>query len=888
MTSTRNLTVQWRSALGVCLLKADSFPVVAERRMRPLASIVLALSLLAPPLSAQAGGASPPTSDSVTVVSGEQYEAGSLFTAFMGGGYRSLWTTPIRVPVADLAQWGGGGLTPFDIGGGMTTKTLHLRGADGRRYVLRSVDKTVGALGEDLQGTPVEAIMQDQLSSFHPSGAVITASLLEAVGVLHPQPLLVQVPDSPLLGEYREEFAGMLALFEERPDDLPDGEAGFAGSRRIEQTPDLFDELEEDPGDRVDAYELLKARLIDILVGDRDRSENNYLWARFDDVDGGRVWRSVPRDRDQAFVQFDGFLKGLARNYDPRLVRFEEDYPNIGALTRNAWDIDRNLLVGLDRATWDTTVEEVKTDITDAVISDAVSRMPREHYALIGPELEANLRNRRDNLEEAAQELYEIVFGRSDIHATDEDEVATIDRLGNGGIRVVLQERGPNGDPQGSSHFDRVFAPDETQEVRVYLHGGDDLGRVRGDSYSPIGIYLVGGGGRDEFVNSPSGGRIRVYDGGSATAITGSGIRFDNRPAPRPWSWRGESLRVLDWGSRTMPEVRMGYDGDRGFMLHGDVKTTRYGFLKDPYSSRTQARFGWAFGRSKPFVDVRQYHRGLFGGAADLSLRGRYSGVEIVDFYGLGNETLEAEPRRFYKVDQGQLLVTASLSFGDGERTELAIGPVFKLAESDTTVTGNFVAERRPYGSGTFLQLGVQAALDLDRRNHLAWPTSGYHITAGTVYYPQVLDLEDGIVEARGEIATYLSPSGGNPTLATRVGGKHVWGTFPYHESALIGGSANVRGLREQRFAGRSSLYGSAELRVSLGRFFLLFPADFGVLGFGDLGRVFQDDLPSDKWHKSYGGGIWIAPVTRATTFQISIGRSEGLTALYFGLGFAF
>jgi len=146
-------------------------------------------------------------------------------------------------------------LTPFDGGGGMTTRTLHLRGADGRRYVLRSVDKSVGALGEELQGTPVKSIMQDQLSSFHPSGAVITARPLEAVDVLHPQPQLVYVPNSPLLGEYRDQFAGMLALFEERPDDLPDGAAGFAGSRRIEQTPNLFDELEEDPGDRVDHYD---------------------------------------------------------------------------------------------------------------------------------------------------------------------------------------------------------------------------------------------------------------------------------------------------------------------------------------------------------------------------------------------------------------------------------------------------------------------------------------------------------------------------------------------------------------------------------------------------------------------------------------------------------
>ena len=51
----------------------------------------------------------------------------------------------------------------------------------------------------------------------------------------------------------------------------------------------------------------------------------------------------------------------------------------------------------------------------------------------------------------------------------------------------------------------------------------------------------------------------------------------------------------MDWGSQTSPEVRMGYDGDRGLMLHAGVKKTRFGFLSDPYSSRTQTMFGWAW-----------------------------------------------------------------------------------------------------------------------------------------------------------------------------------------------------------------------------------------------------------------------------------------------------
>ena len=111
---------------------------------------------------------------------------------------------------------------------------------------------------------------------------------------------------------------------------------------------------------------------------------------------------------------------------------------------------------------------------------------------------------------------------------------------------------------------------------------------------------------------------------------------------------------------------------------------------------------------------------------------------------------------------------------------------------------------------------------------------------------------------------------------------------IPYYEAAFLGGSDNVRGLREQRFAGRSSLYGSAELRVGLGRFVFFFPADFGLFGFSDVGRVFQEGTPFDEWQTSYGGGIWIAPVVRATTFQVSVAKSGRRKALYLGLGFAY
>ena len=383
------------------------------------AGIALTPLGVAEPLKAQVVPLPSPGTDSVTVIPGA-YGASALYAWLMGSGYRSLWTTPIRVPVANLDDLGGG-LTPMRLGGGMTTRTLHMRGADGRRYVFRSVDKTPSDLMQEFEGTPLQAILQDQISSFHPSGAPVVARLLDAVGVLHPDPQYMVVPNDPRLGEFRDEFAGMLVLFEERPDDGPDGTPGFADSREIVELRELFDIIETGPEHRVDVVELLRVRMVDLLVGDRDRSHNNHLWARIEEGGVSR-WRVIPRDRDQAFVRIYGLLKILARKYEPRLVTFSEVYPNIDAVTRNAWDMDRNLLVSMDRETWLSVVEEVGELLTDEVIADAARQMPPEHYAVFGEELTRSLRLRRDHLPEAAQRLYEIVFGHADVHATDRAE----------------------------------------------------------------------------------------------------------------------------------------------------------------------------------------------------------------------------------------------------------------------------------------------------------------------------------------------------------------------------------------------------------------------------------------------------------------------------------
>ena len=333
--------------------------------------------------------------------------------------------------------------------------------------------------------------------------------------------------------------------------------------------------------------------------------------------------------------------------------------------------------------------------------------------------------------------------------------------------------------------------------------------------------------------------------------MQGTGTRRVDRSPSRPYSWFEESYD-LDWGSETLSLPGIGYDSDRGVLPIVGLRYTRYGFGRLPYSSRYELRAGWAFTHSKPIIEYTQRTRTVLGGG-DLTVEALFSGIEVVNFFGLGNETAMDSPRDFFKVDQNQLLLGASLSFGDGERQELSFGPVFKRTVSDTTGPPTFLTDANPLGTGTVSQLGLRFEAAWDERDLAGAPTAGYLLEGGASYFPGVGDLEESFGFVQGEAATYLSPGGGNPTLALQAGGKKLWGEFPYYEAAFLGGAETVRGLPEERFAGDAAVYGSAEVRAFVARLAFMLPIDMGVFALGDVGRV----LPGRRGLQRVAHGTW-------------------------------
>jgi hypothetical protein len=172
-------------------------------------------------------------------------------------------------------------------------------------------------------------------------------------------------------------------------------------------------------------------------------------------------------------------------------------------------------------------------------------------------------------------------------------------------------------------------------------------------------------------------------------------------------------------------------------------------------------------------------------------------------------------------------------------------------------------------------------------------------VKARGLYWPKAWDVQEAFGSVEGSAAAYLTPGGDKvPTLALRAGGKKVFGNYPFFEAAYLGGGLGsyditagdqtVRGLQKHRYAGDSSLFGNADLRIYVSRFRIFLPGEWGVLGFADAGRVYLEGDTSDKWHTGYGGGLWVAWLDRANTLSVSYARSEGHTSISFRGGFAF
>ncbi len=480
----------------------------------------------------------PTTADSVLTTAGRHYNRHSgFYCLFLGRHYRRVWAAPATVPVLHLATAVPGGLKPGKPGGGYQSISMTLDGADGREYALRALDKEPSkTLPKVLRHTFVLNMVRDATSAAIPYGALTVPPLAEAAGVPHTRPRLVYVrADETGLNAISERFQGKVALLEEKYNALASRTPDLAGAREFVGGETMLKDVYEHPVAAIDQPAFLRARLLDVWLGDWDRHEGQWQWAAYAET-GGRVrYQPIPKDRDQVYFRFDdGLIPWLAARHfiAPQFQTFKSEYGYMPGLVFQAQFIDQRGLSKMTRADFQRLAADLQARLPDTLIDRAMHRLPPAVFALEGQRLGNALKTRRQTLPQAAEAYYLTLAREPLLGGTAQPERFVVQRYADSTTVRVFSTRQSQGATGDSLRFQRTYFTTETHELSLDGLGGDDVFEVTSTAAGkPIPLLLYGGTGHDQLRLQGSARRLKLYD--EATGVSAPNPLHPHLPKKR-------------------------------------------------------------------------------------------------------------------------------------------------------------------------------------------------------------------------------------------------------------------------------------------------------------------------------------------------------------------
>lgn len=840
------------------------------RRLLPLLSGCL---IFAQTASAQTGNRSKDFPDSVVVAVHPSYNnVSGTHRWLFGKNYREEWAQKVKLPVIRLSKVYGG-LTPIKQGGGMQSKSLRLAGKNGVEYVLRSVEKTPDKLlPEGLRGTFAVDWIGDALSGQHPYSALVVPPLAAAANVPHANPVIGVVADDAALGEFSKIFKGTVCLLEERE---PDGDS--------DNTPKMQRELIEDADNRFDKDEFLRARMLDLLIGDWDRHEDQWRWA-VKKGDKGKFYTAVPRDRDQVFHVVDGVFPHVASLswLDPIIDNFTGDIPHVKYSLYKTKFIRPYFDAQFTYDEWMKVVNSFVSAETDQVLEASLQRLPKENLKLRHDVLYKKLKERRDNISKAMSEYYKFMFKIVDIRTTDKNEMITLTDAPDGGMHIVIQKINKAGEVKDVV-FDMVYDSKITQEIRLYTEKGDDH-IVLNYTASPIKLRIIGDNGQKTYDVQQTAGRVKIYNRKDSVTINGAKGMLSKHFSNDTLNTRYAPTNLY---SVWMPQATASINPDDGFLLGLGFKYTHQdGFRTTPYNSMQQLMVTKSFASDAFRIKYNAEWINVIG-KADIILQADIKAPNKMNVFGRGNETELIkfdDYKRFHRTRFNTFQLDPALRWNTGESSTLSFGPSFMYYHMNLADNGgrfiNNTSQLHSYDSTTLekdkAHLGFLFNYTTNKRNNNMLPSSGYYFNVIIQGYEGLNSYSKAFMVIKPEFTVYQKlNSRGTIVLSDRVGGGVTIGQTAFYQSLFLGGQGNLLGYLQNRFAGQDMLFNNLQARIKLANIAsYILPGQLGVTGFDDTGRVWVKNDNSDKWHNGFGGGLYFSPAG-LTIFQILAAHSS-------------
>lgn len=800
-----------------------------------------------------------------------------------GENYRKEWATAVKLPMIRISKIYGG-LIPVKEGGGMQSKSLRLADKDGKEYVLRSVEKAPEKLlPVNLQGTFAVDWLDDAMSGQHPFSALIVPPLAAAAGVPHASPIIGVVAEDAALGEYAKEFTGMVCLFEERE---PAGES--------DNTPKMLKALNKNYDKRFDAKAFLRARMLDLLIGDWDRHEDQWRWASSKN-EKEEIYMAVPRDRDQVFHLSEGLFPSIATLpwIDPLLGDFEGEIPRVRFSIFKTRFMNAYPDAQLSADEWMRIAKEFVAAETDEVLEAGLRRLPAEVYGMRHDVLLSKLKARRNNIPAAMMDYYKFANRIVDLRLSDKDELVTVDDAPGKGLRIVVTKLDKSGAPNGLS-MDMTYDASITKEIRLYVAKGDDQ-IVINNPGSAIRLRVVGGEGNKVYRSAQTDAAAKIYDT-PAAAFVGEAKLFNKHISNDTLNTNYVPTNLYNvW----MPLATAAINADDGFLLGVGFKYMHYsGFRKLPYDYTQQLMISHSFATSAFRVKYSgEWIKAV--GNADFIVQAVVNAPDnTLNFFGRGNESelLKFDNyRKYYRTRYNTFQIDPALRWSAGKQSTVSVGPSFQYYHLDLTENAgrfiNNVNQVNSYDSATVYKdrahLGLSVNFLSNKRVGGILPVSGYYLSVSLQGYSGLNDYSKSFAQIRPEFTFYQKLNHrGTVVLSDRIGGGISVGKPAFYQSMFLGGQGNLLGYLQNRFAGQHMLFNNLQARVKLFNIAsYILPGQLGLSGFYDAGRVWIKGEKSDQWHQGQGGGGYFAPAG-LTIFQVLAGHSEEGWYPYVSLNF--
>lgn len=810
---------------------------------------------------------------------------GQFHRKIFGENYRKEWATLTHLPVIRISEFKGG-LHPLQRGGGMQSISLRLADSTGRHWVIRSVNKQSDALlPKELYKTFAQDFLDDATSAQHPYSALMIPPLAKALNIPHSKPIIGVIAPDTALGVYNQLFANTIALVEERE---PLGKS--------DNTLKMLRKVNQDNDDVYKAKIFLKARLLDLLIGDWDRHEDQWRWYDTNSKNSDKDYVGIPRDRDQALRINDGILPKIVSM--PFLLPTMQGFGSeIKSVKYSMWksnflnDHPKNQFT---KKEWDEIVQNFTETITDSVLTESVNRLPKEIHSIRNERILAELKARRAKIPSEMDDYYRFAHRIVDIRVSNKNEKITVEDTDNKGLRILVRKINKDGEIT-KKIMDTTYDPSITKEIRIYLSEGNDSIFVKAPT-TQIKLRIIGGNGSKNYQIDAANQKIPIYDTGIQSSFNGNTKYF--RTYIRSDSSHTAFVPV-DLYNVWIPKAVVGYNLDDGILLGTGFKYVhKRGFRKEPFAHIQELAVSVSAATGAVRAKYNGHWKDLFG-KVDFTTDLTAFLPTSQNFYGLGNNSVnnkELHIPKYYRTRFSLIESATSLLWNPNETTLMKVGPLIQFYFMDPEHNeGRFIKRTellKSYDSLTIhkekLYGGFSAKFEKDNRDNQIIPTRGGYFKSEIKGLVGLNTYARSVFQATSEMAIYGRIAGDAIVIANRIGGGITLGNPAFFQALYLGGQGNLRGYRQFRFAGEHLLYNNLELRIKLAQIgSYILPGQLGLLAAYDVGKVWVSGQDNHTLHQGTGMGFYFSPAKLTLIQAIAAYSREGWHP-YVSIGFRF